>query len=64
MTLDKFKAIIQYGNTKVAWFIIGAMTMVLLDDLTRGEWVGALISVVVIAVNYVLDRNQNGEKTE
>ena len=59
MTLDKFKYYIGYNNNKLAWFLIGAMTMIFSDNIGRGDGWGALYSVIVIVALYLTQTKDN-----
>ena len=64
MTLDKFKTIIGYDNPKVLYFIIGVVFMSAMDSLARGEYTNAALYGIIIVVNIIADRTDNGQKAQ
>jgi hypothetical protein len=40
--------------TEITWFIIGFLIYAGLQDLAHGDYVGALISFGLVAINYAL----------
>jgi hypothetical protein len=50
--LDNFFRWYNRCYTEITWFIIGFLTMDVLNQFSRGNWVGMLISIVLIVLNY------------
>jgi hypothetical protein len=50
--LDNFFRWYNSYYTEITWFIIGFLTMDVLQQFSRGNWVGMLISIVLIVLNY------------
>lgn len=42
----------QNNYSQITWFLIGFLTLAGLVDLSKGDYVGAVISFGLIAVNY------------
>jgi hypothetical protein len=40
--------------TEITWFLIGFLTFAGLQDLSRGDYVQAVISFALVAINYSL----------
>jgi len=51
--LTRIKNMFLYGNTKLAYFLIGAMTIIFSDNIGRGDGWGAFYSVIVIVALYL-----------
>jgi len=62
--MNKLKTVIMYGNTKVAYFMIGAMTMITIDYFGRGDWFNTALGVVIVSVFYFTERDANGQKAQ
>ena len=50
--MDKFRQWYLRNYTEITWFIIGFLTWAGLNDLARGDYVGAAISFGLVALNY------------
>lgn len=50
--LDNFFRWYNRYYTEITWFIIGFLTMDVLQQFSRGNWIGMLISIVLIVLNY------------
>lgn len=50
--LDNFFRWYNRYYTEITWFIIGFLTMDVLQQFSRGNWVGMLISIALIVLNY------------
>jgi len=62
--MNKIKPIIMYGNTKVAYFMIGAMTMITIDYFSRSDWFNVVLGIVIISVFYITERDANVQKAQ
>jgi len=62
--LTKIKNMFLYGNTKLAYFLIGAMTIIFMDDFTRGDYYGMLYSAISITALYITERIPNGQEAQ
>ena len=43
---------------EITWFIIGWLSLDLLQEFSRGNWGGMLLDAVLIALNYHLNKSQ------
>jgi positive regulator of sigma E activity len=43
----------------ITWFLIGFLIAAALQDLSKGDYTGALISFGIAVVNYIFVRNHN-----
>jgi hypothetical protein len=54
--MSKFRIWWLRNQTEITWFIIGWLTVVGFQDLFRGDYFGALISFVLVYINYKFNR--------
>ena len=54
--LEKFKFWYLVNQTKITWFIIGWLSLNVLSELGRGDYIGASISAVLIWLNLALNK--------
>jgi hypothetical protein len=54
--MDKFKFWYLTNQTKICWFIIGWLTLGILENLGRGDYINALISAGLIWLNLALNK--------
>jgi len=50
--MDKFRRWYIYYYVEINWFIIGWLSMALLEALSRGNITAALIDAILIFLNY------------
>ena len=62
--VEKLKSIILYGNTKFAWFMIGVMSIVTMENVLREEWIASVLGVLAIAIFYSIEKDENAIKAE
>ena len=43
---------------EITWFIIGWLSLDLIQEFSRGNWPGMLFDAVLIAINYHLNKQQ------
>jgi len=54
--MEKFKFWYLVNQTKITWFIIGWLSLNILTELNRGDYIGALISAGLIWLNLALTK--------
>lgn len=52
--LDNFRRWYLRNYEAITWFLIGFITLNLVNNLTRGNYSGAVIDALIIAANYFL----------
>lgn len=52
--MDKIRQWYLRNYTEITWFLIGFLTFAGLQDLANGNYVQAVISFVLVALNYSL----------
>jgi hypothetical protein len=62
--LERIKNIFMYGNTKLAYFLIGAMTIIFMDDFSRSDYYGMFYSAISITALYITERIPYGQKAQ
>jgi hypothetical protein len=50
--LDNFRRWYLRNYEAITWFLIGFITLNLVNNLSRGNYSGAVIDVIIIAANY------------
>ena len=50
--MDKYRRWYMYYYVEINWFILGWLSMALIDALARGNYTGALVSGLLIFANY------------
>ena len=55
--MDEIRYWFLRNAERITWFIIGFMICQGLDDLSRGNYSGAVISFGLAALNYILNRH-------
>ena len=38
---------------QIAWFIIGWMSMATLVDFSKGDWLGVVLDIILVWINYI-----------
>lgn len=51
--LDKFLNWFRMYEMEVTWFVIGTFSAWFFADLGRGNYTGALVDAIIVAVNYI-----------
>jgi hypothetical protein len=51
--LENFKNWYNRNYTEITWFLIGFLTWAGLNDLSQGDYTGAIISFGVAYINYL-----------
>jgi hypothetical protein len=46
----------NYNYQAITWFIIGWVSLALLTDFSKGDWLGCLLDAFLIAVNWAFVR--------
>jgi len=54
--MEKFRFWYLINQTKITWFLTGWLSLNILNDLSRGDYVGALISAGLIWLNLALTK--------
>jgi hypothetical protein len=54
--MNKFRAWYLRNYTEITWFLIGFLTFAGLQDLSQGDYVQAVISFILVAVNWSFAR--------
>ena len=54
--MNKFKQWYLNNYTEITWFLIGFLTLAGFTDLSRGDYVGAIISFALAIANYLFSR--------
>jgi hypothetical protein len=54
--LNQFRNWYYHYNTEITWFIIGWLALNTVHDVSRGDWLGVIISIVLILINYLFWR--------
>jgi hypothetical protein len=54
--MNKFRQWYMQNAIEITWFIIGFLVMAGLQDLSVGNYIGALISFVLAYINYLLNK--------
>jgi len=54
--MEKFRFWYLINQTKITWFITGWLSLNILNELSRGDYVGALISAGLIWLNLALTK--------
>lgn len=49
--IDKFRQWYTKYYTEITWFIIGWVGLAALYDFSRGDWLGLLLDLAIIAAN-------------
>jgi hypothetical protein len=52
--LDKILVWLRDNEMQFTWFIIGFLTMALLEALVRGNYIMAVVNTLLIGINYHL----------
>ena len=50
--MNKFRAWYFRNYTEITWFIIGWLALNTVQDFVRGDWLGVIINIVLILINY------------
>ena len=53
--MNSIKAFFLKNQTEITWFLIGFLTLSGLQDLSTGNYIGALISFGLAYINYKLN---------
>ena len=62
--MNKLKTVIMYGNTKVSYFMIGAMNIITTDYCIRGDWFNTGLGVVIVSIFYFTERDANVKEAQ
>lgn len=54
--LDRIRSWYLRNYTEITWFLIGFLTLAGLQDLGHGDYLGAVISFGLVAINYAFVR--------
>jgi len=54
--LDKIRYWFVRNADQISWFIIGWMSLQGLNDILRGDVIGATMAWVLVGINYILVR--------
>ena len=54
--MNSIRAFFLRNQKEITWFLIGFMTLSGLEDIGRGNYVGAAISFGLVWLNYVINR--------
>ena len=54
--MNKFRQWYLTNQTEITWFLIGFLTLGGLQDLSVGNYVGALINFALAYINYTLNK--------
>lgn len=54
--MNSIKAFFLKNQTEITWFLIGFLTLSGLQDLGRGDYLGAAISFGLVWLNYSLNK--------
>ena len=57
--MEKFRIWYTNNYLAISWFIIGFLVAAGLDDLSRENYSGAVISFVIALINYLFVKNEN-----
>lgn len=55
LEMDKFRRWYYYNHDKITWFIIGWLALSAVECISRGDYVGAVISGGFAVLNYKLN---------
>jgi hypothetical protein len=50
---DKIRAWFTMYEMEITWFVIGTFLTWLIVDIGRGNYTGALVDAIIVAVNYI-----------
>jgi hypothetical protein len=56
--LDKIYQWLVAHDFQISWFFIGYFVSEFFQDFARGNWVGAVLDVVIVVLNYAMVRGQ------
>ena len=56
--LDKLREWANANNIEITWFLIGVLVVSTLDALARGQYLWAVISVLMIWLNYTFRKSK------
>jgi hypothetical protein len=54
--MNSIRAFFLRNQKEITWFLIGFLTLSGLEDLGRGNYVGAAISFVLVYINYAVNK--------
>jgi len=54
--MNKFRQWYLTNQTEITWFLIGWLALAALHDFGRGDWAGLVLDLVLIWINFALNR--------